>query len=185
MSAPLSGFLPVVAVWFRQHVGTPTAPQIAAWPAIQRGENVHIHSPTGTGKTFAAFLWAINDLVARPPAARSGVRVLYVSPLKALNNDIERNLSAPLAGIAEAARVRAQVIRTAVRTGDTTPSRREQNAYSISKFGIEIRGRFPGEFARFQTWQRSLAKPQADKHHLIVSPKPTPRLRNLEDLAAG
>ncbi|MCH8102794.1 MAG: DEAD/DEAH box helicase [Chloroflexi bacterium] len=133
VAGPMSGFLPVVADWFGKHVGIPTAPQVAAWPRIQRGENVLIHSPTGTGKTFAAFLWAINDLVARPPvarsgrsgrSARSGVRVLYVSPLKALNNDIERNLSVPLAGIAEAAGEMARAIRTAVRTGDTTPSAR-------------------------------------------------------------
>ncbi|MCH7906808.1 MAG: DEAD/DEAH box helicase, partial [Chloroflexi bacterium] len=96
----LGVFLPWVADWFREEIGEPTPPQRQAWPAIARGEHTLIHSPTGSGKTFAAFLWALNSLFSRTSSDAknpgAGVRTLYISPLKALNNDIERNLRAPL-----------------------------------------------------------------------------------------
>ncbi|MCH8817226.1 MAG: DEAD/DEAH box helicase, partial [Chloroflexi bacterium] len=85
-------FLPWVADWFREEIGVPTPPQQQAWPPIARGEHTLIHSPTGSGKTFAAFLWALNSLFSRTSSDAknpgAGVRTLYISPLKALNNDI-------------------------------------------------------------------------------------------------
>jgi ATP-dependent Lhr-like helicase len=119
--------LPAVVEWFANSIGVPTAPQSQAWPLIQDGKHVLIHSPTGTGKTLAAFLSAIDALFKQGPPTRKGVRVLYISPLKALNNDIQRNLSAPLSGIKRLADSRGDTlheIKTAVRTGDTTPSAR-------------------------------------------------------------
>jgi len=103
----LDAFLPAVQAWFREAFGTPTAPQAMGWPAIQRGEHTLILSPTGSGKTLAAFLWGIDQVYREIEAggleAEEGVRLLYVSPLKALNNDVERNLRRPLAGIRAAA----------------------------------------------------------------------------------
>ena len=90
------------------------------WPAIAAGKHALILAPTGSGKTLAAFLWAIQSVMETPGA---GVQVLYISPLKALNNDIERNLQAPLEGIAG-----AQNIRVAVRTGDTPQAKRREMA---------------------------------------------------------
>jgi len=125
----LSDFHPVVRDWFERTYGAPTPPQTLGWPSISSGKHTLILAPTGSGKTLAAFLWAINHLVEQhlegtlPP----GVRILYVSPLKALNNDIERNLEGPLEGIGHAASeagLKLPAIRTAVRTGDTTQSRR-------------------------------------------------------------
>jgi ATP-dependent Lhr-like helicase len=92
------GFLPVVGEWFASSVSAPTAPQSQAWPLIQDGKHVLIHSLTGTGKTLAVFLSSIDALFNQGPPTRKGVRVLYVSPLKALSNDIQGNLSAPLSG---------------------------------------------------------------------------------------
>jgi len=119
-------FSPPVWRWFETHLGAPTPPQSGGWPAIARGENTLILAPTGSGKTLAAFLWGIDEiyreLAEEGDQPRPGVRLLYVSPLKALNNDIERNLRAPLAGIrAEADRMGQPLplLRVAVRTGDT------------------------------------------------------------------
>ncbi|NQW17154.1 MAG: DEAD/DEAH box helicase [Chloroflexi bacterium] len=123
----MGGFLPSVRDWFTTSLGVPTAPQSQAWPLIQEGKHVLIHSPTGTGKTLAAFLSSINRLFEEGPPTSKGVRVLYISPLKALNNDIQRNLAVPLSGIRRLAESRGEdlnEIRTAVRTGDTTPSAR-------------------------------------------------------------
>src|SRR5215204_5006694 len=100
---PLSLFLPPVQQWFRTTLGEPTAPQRMGWPAIAAGQSTLILAPTGSGKTLAAFLSCLNDLWRQPPSGR-GVRVLYVSPLKALNNDVHRNLQVPLEGVAEVAR---------------------------------------------------------------------------------
>src|SRR5690349_10384331 len=88
-------FHPLIQRWFREEIGAPTDIQDAAWAAIAEGRHCLITAPTGSGKTLAAFLWAINQLVtgAWAPGA---TRVLYVSPLKALNNDIQRNLITPL-----------------------------------------------------------------------------------------
>ncbi len=119
-------FSPPAWRWFETHLGAPTPPQAGGWPAIARGENTLILAPTGSGKTLAAFLWGIDEiyreLAEEGDEPRAGVRLLYVSPLKALNNDIERNLRAPLAGIrAEAERMGQPLppLRVAVRTGDT------------------------------------------------------------------
>ena len=119
----LDRFHPAVADWFRESFPTPTPPQQLGWPAIAGGESTLILAPTGSGKTLTAFLWCINRLMFDPPrepAARC--RVIYISPLKALAIDIERNLRAPLAGIADRAAARGDAHHTpsiAVRTGDT------------------------------------------------------------------
>jgi ATP-dependent Lhr-like helicase len=126
-----SAFHPAVSSWFDEACETPTPVQVAAWKAIRSGHDALIAAPTGSGKTLAAFLCAIDDLVeqSRRQPLQDGVQVLYISPLKALSNDIDRNLQAPLEGIdhwlAENAAVPSG-IRTMVRTGDTTPGEREQ-----------------------------------------------------------
>ena len=135
---PLSSFTPRVRAWFEQAFAEPTPAQARAWPAIARGEHVLLSAPTGSGKTLAAFLWALDRLStasttpedisvnAAPPAAATPedapghVRVLYISPLKALAYDIERNLRTPLRGIG------AEDVRVGIRTGDT--SQRERAA---------------------------------------------------------
>ncbi|MFL6290044.1 MAG: DEAD/DEAH box helicase, partial [Thermoanaerobaculia bacterium] len=121
---PLSVFHPAVSSWFERRFGSPTEPQARAWPEIHAGRHTLIAAPTGSGKTLAAFLAALDDLVRRGLAGGLGdeTRVVYVSPLKALSNDVEKNLEEPLAGIR--AELAAQglpdvEIRTAVRTGDT------------------------------------------------------------------
>src|SRR6266700_2796294 len=124
-------FHPAVAAWFAQSFAAPTAAQAQAWPAIHAGRHVLVAAPTGSGKTLAAFLAAIDGLVRQGlegPLADE-TQVVYVSPLKALSNDIRRNLEAPLAGIRDA--LRAQnlpdvEIRTWVRTGDTPASERDR-----------------------------------------------------------
>ena len=114
---------PAVADWFRDSFEKPTPPQRQGWPAIARGESTLILAPTGSGKTLTAFLWCINRLMFEPPPAPAQrCRVLYVSPLKALAVDIERNLRAPLAGIANRAAARGDAHHLpaiAIRTGDT------------------------------------------------------------------
>ena len=119
---PLSPFLPPVREWFRSALGEPTAAQRQGWPAIAAGQNTLILAPTGSGKTLAAFLACLDRLWRQDPLAR-GVQVLYISPLKALNNDIHRNLQAPLEGVAAVARemgVELPPLEAAVRTGDTS-----------------------------------------------------------------
>lgn len=128
MSA-LHSFRPAVAAWFTRTFKVPTLAQSRAWPAIQAGRDVLVAAPTGSGKTLAAFLAAIDQLI-RDGAQRplpDETRVLYISPLKALSNDIHRNLEAPLAGIrAELASLGLPdvEIRSVVRTGDTAPLER-------------------------------------------------------------
>ena len=124
-------FHPAVAAWFDQTFAAPTAAQAQAWPAIRKGRHVLIAAPTGSGKTLAAFMAAIDALVRQgvQGALRDETQIVYVSPLKALSNDIQRNLEAPLAGIR--ATLRAQGlpdvdIRTWVRTGDTPAGERER-----------------------------------------------------------
>ena len=122
-SRALELFHPAVAEWFRASFETPTPPQRDGWPAISKGQSTLILAPTGSGKTLTAFLWCINRLMFEPPPAQKGrCRVLYISPLKALAVDIERNLRAPLAGIANRAVARGDAFHApaiAVRTGDT------------------------------------------------------------------
>src|SRR5436305_13219664 len=100
---PLALFLPPVQTWFREALGEPTPPQRLGWPVIAAGQHTLILAPTGSGKTLAAFLACLDSLWRQPDMSR-GVRVLYVSPLKALNNDIYRNLQLPLDGVTAAAR---------------------------------------------------------------------------------
>src|SRR6266403_2095603 len=100
---PLALFLPPVRAWFRSTLGEPTAPQCLGWPHIAAGRHTLILAPTGSGKTLAAFLACLDRLWRQDPVP-PGVQVLYVSPLKALNNDIHRNLQAPLEGVTAAAR---------------------------------------------------------------------------------
>lgn len=119
---------PAVSAWFERTYGAPTAAQERAWPVVAAGRDLLLAAPTGSGKTLAAFL-AILDRLHRNPPDEAGVRVLYVSPLKALNNDIQRNLDAPLAGIAQVAAelgIAIPEISTAVRTGDTVANERHR-----------------------------------------------------------
>src|SRR4051812_39922835 len=125
----LARFHPLVRKWFKEAFGTPSAPQREGWPAIASGAHALILAPTGTGKTLTAFLWELNQLVVdglREPLGNA-VQILYISPLKALNNDIQRNLERPLAELRDrftAAGERFPEIRIAVRTGDTPASAR-------------------------------------------------------------
>jgi ATP-dependent Lhr-like helicase len=111
---PLSAFSPRVREWFESAFAAPTPAQVQAWPAIASGEHVLLSAPTGSGKTLAAFLWALDRLSSEPfpEAAKKRTRLVYVSPLKALSYDIERNLRAPLRGI-------GAELSVAIRTGDT------------------------------------------------------------------
>lgn len=129
-SDALSAFHPAVGQWFRSALGAPTPAQTLSWPHIRKGESTLLLAPTGSGKTLAAFLSAIDRLSQEslaPEQAQSALRVLYISPLKALAVDVERNLRAPLAGVAEtAARLGTPLRRldVAVRTGDTSTTDR-------------------------------------------------------------
>lgn len=122
---------PAVVAWFERHFDAPTAAQAEAWPAIRAGQNVLVAAPTGSGKTLAAFLAAIDTLVRQGLEGRleDTTQIVYVSPLKALSNDIDKNLEAPLAGIRESLRAHGLPeieIRTLVRTGDTPQSDRSK-----------------------------------------------------------
>jgi ATP-dependent helicase Lhr and Lhr-like helicase len=128
---PLSGFDPIVQQWFTARFGSPTEPQALGWPEIARGRDTLISAPTGSGKTLAAFLICIDRLVraARAGTLKDETQVVYVSPLKALSNDIHRNLEVPLteiAALAEREGISLMPIRTALRTGDTPASDRAQ-----------------------------------------------------------
>src|SRR3954447_17864875 len=115
MAGPLAAFTPEVRDWFGRAFAEPTAAQAQAWPAIATGEHALISAPTGSGKTLAAFLWALDRFVAEPSHERT--RLVYVSPLKALSYDVEKNLRAPLRGI-------GADIKVAIRTGDTPQKER-------------------------------------------------------------
>ena len=128
---PDSFFHPAVAAWFARSFTAPTPAQAKAWPVIQSRRDVLIAAPTGSGKTLAAFLAAINDLVEQGLAGTltDETQVVYVSPLKALSNDVQRNLEVPLSGIAAELRqlgLPEIEVRTWVRTGDTPSSEREK-----------------------------------------------------------
>jgi ATP-dependent Lhr-like helicase len=125
---PLGRFSAITREWFTSTFAAPTTAQADAWAAIADGKNTLVVAPTGSGKTLAAFLWALDSLAA-PADRRAGTRVLYVSPLKALAVDVERNLRTPLAGltrIAEGRGLRPPDISVGVRSGDTPPTRRRQ-----------------------------------------------------------
>ena len=126
----LARFSVVTRDWFAGTFAAPTAAQAEAWAAIADGHNTLVIAPTGSGKTLAAFLWAIDNLAGAPRTERpAGTRVLYVSPLKALAVDVERNLRTPLAGMARVAAQRglpAPEITVGVRSGDTPPAQRRQ-----------------------------------------------------------
>jgi ATP-dependent helicase Lhr and Lhr-like helicase len=129
----LSGFSPATRDWFSSAFAAPTEAQAQAWAAITKGDNTLVIAPTGSGKTLAAFLWAIDRLAAAPPPAdpKLRCRVLYISPLKALAVDIERNLRAPLTGIRQMAQrmgIDEPDISVAVRTGDTAADERRRLA---------------------------------------------------------
>src|ERR1700761_7960715 len=118
----LEVFTPRTQEWFTGAFAAPTAAQVQAWPAIASGEHVLISAPTGSGKTLAAFLWAIDRLAAEPPVddpKRRRTSLVYVSPLKALSYDVDRNLRTPLRGI-------GADLKVAVRTGDTPQRERQQ-----------------------------------------------------------
>ena len=136
----LDRFRPQVAQWFQDVFAAPTAVQAQAWEKISRGEHALVVAPTGSGKTLAAFLWALNNLVEREgqlalpvgsgtAGSASGVKVLYISPLKALGVDVENNLRAPLTGIARTAEnlgLDVPDISVGVRSGDTPSAERAQ-----------------------------------------------------------
>src|ERR1051325_4912428 len=127
--SPLASFHPLVQRWFKETLGTPSDPQKKGWPAIAGGDDTLILAPTGTGKTLAAFLWELNQLIVEGLQAPLGnsVHILYVSPLKALNNDVQRNLELPLTQLSERFSDAGEIfpeIRVAVRTGDTPASAR-------------------------------------------------------------
>ena len=118
----LAPFTPQVREWFARAFAEPTPAQVQAWPAISGGAHALVSAPTGSGKTLAAFLWALDRLVAEPPPAdprERRLRLVYISPLKALGYDVERNLRAPLRGI-------GADVRVAVSTGDTPQRERRE-----------------------------------------------------------
>src|SRR4051794_13655599 len=118
-SDPLASFTPAVSEWFRRSFEAPTPAQAKAWPAIAGGENVLVSAPTGSGKTLAAFLWGLDRFVAEPSDGERRTRLVYVSPLKALSYDVEKNLRAPLKGI-------GGDVEVAIRTGNTPQKERQK-----------------------------------------------------------
>ena len=116
--SPLAPFSEPVRRWFSDSFAAPTPAQAEGWPAISSGENTLICAPTGSGKTLAAFLWGIDRLAREPERLGSGVKLVYVSPLKALSYDVERNLRAPLQGV-------GAEISVGLRTGDTPQKDRQ------------------------------------------------------------
>ena len=126
------GFSQITKAWFTSAFEQPTAAQIEAWQAIGRGENTLVVAPTGSGKTLAAFLWALDRIAsAPPPQPAHRCRVLYVSPLKALAVDVERNLRAPLVGMRQAGTRLGEAmpnVEVAVRSGDTPADQRRRIA---------------------------------------------------------
>ncbi|CAM3913893.1 ATP-dependent helicase [Tsukamurella strandjordii] len=126
----LRAFTPATAEWFTESFAAPTAAQAKAWASIAKGRNTLVVAPTGSGKTLSAFLWALDRLADTAPSDRpAGTSVLYISPLKALAVDVERNLRAPLTGIARVRERRGEPapgITVGVRSGDTPAQQRRQ-----------------------------------------------------------
>ena len=130
-TAGLADFSEATRAWFESAFAEPTPAQAQAWSSIGRGEHTLVIAPTGSGKTLAAFLWAIDKLASEPAPAdpRRRCRVLYISPLKALAVDVERNLRSPLTGVRHAARrlgLAEPDITVGVRTGDTAADERRK-----------------------------------------------------------
>ncbi len=119
----LAPFHPAIQTWFKDRLGEPTPPQRDGWPAIREGLSTLIAAPTGSGKTLAAFLSAIDSLIRQGPALADETHVLYVSPLRALSNDVQKNLQGPLSEI-RALDPSVPEVRVLVRTGDTPPGER-------------------------------------------------------------
>jgi ATP-dependent Lhr-like helicase len=152
---PLNLFHPAVAKWFANHFAAPTHAQVEAWPAIKAGRHTLLAAPTGSGKTLAAFLVVIDDLVRQglDGGLPEETQVVYVSPLKALSNDIDRNLAVPLAGIREELCRRSLPdveIRTWVRTGDTSSAERERMRRRPRNLCTFCSGRNPAD----KCWRR-------------------------------
>lgn len=128
-SANVEFFGPATKTWFSQSFEAPTPVQVQGWKSIYEGHHSLLIAPTGSGKTLAAFLWCLDRLSRRDPLEAKGVRTIYVSPLKALVYDVERNLRAPLVGIERAASTQGISVHTpsvGVRTGDTPPKERQR-----------------------------------------------------------
>ncbi len=132
MSAVLDRFSPATREWFAGAFPAPTAAQLGAWQAISTGAHALVVAPTGSGKTLAAFLWSIDRLATSPPPpAGTRTRVLYISPLKALGVDVERNLRSPLVGVTQTAKrlgIEAPEVTVGVRSGDTSTQDRRMLA---------------------------------------------------------
>lgn len=133
----LSAFSAPTREWFTRAFEAPTAAQAGAWEAIRQGQHTLVVAPTGSGKTLAAFLWALDRILAAPPPPQSRCRVVYVSPMKALAVDVERNLRSPLVGIGHAAArlgLAAPPVAVAVRSADTTPAERRH----FARYGADV-----------------------------------------------
>src|SRR5450432_456219 len=127
------GFSSVTRAWFTSAFAAPTPAQVQAWQAIGRGENTLVVAPTGSGKTLAAFLWSLDRITAAPEPVdpKRRCRVLYISPMKALAVDVERNLRAPLVGMRHAATrlgLPEPQVEVAIRSGDTQAAERRRIA---------------------------------------------------------
>ncbi|GAA2175023.1 ATP-dependent helicase [Arthrobacter parietis] len=127
MTSVLEKFTPATRQWFEGAFSAPTPAQEGAWNAVSAGSHALVVAPTGSGKTLAAFLWALDSFIARPVEGKRSTRVLYISPLKALGVDVERNLRAPLIGITQTAKrldLPAPSVSVGVRSGDTPQAER-------------------------------------------------------------
>ncbi len=209
----LGSFSQPVQNWFQNTFGKPTLPQEAGWPPIQRGEHTLLLAPTGSGKTLAAFLWGIDRLFRElapeegPVSHPLGIRLLYISPLKALNNDIERNLRVPLAGIRQAAAdlgLGAPDVHVAVRSGDTPPRERRaalrrpphilittpESLYLMltsPRARTLFHGAYRPSWTKSTRWLGTSAgctSPSAS-NGFSISPRPTPTHRPLRDHPAA
>jgi ATP-dependent Lhr-like helicase len=129
----LDGFSPAAAAWFSTTFADATPPQAKGWPVIAGGDHTLILAPTGTGKTLSAFFWGLDQLCRTPPPTeeKARTRILYISPLRALAVDVEKNLRAPLQGVRLAAERLGEPFHeptVGLRTGDTTPEERRRMA---------------------------------------------------------